>query len=94
MTKAQLEAVHEALCEIIDSWNSSGVDDDRGRSNDAVHITIHDDGSGFLGVRRCHHGAKGLDGQELNGVEDWHEFKDLDGLFELFRDQGIEVGDE
>lgn len=81
MTKSQIETVVGGLVEIIESWNDTDGED-RGRRNDAICLTLFDDGSGLLGRRRCF---------EMNHVEDWHDFKNLDELAELFRDQGLEV---
>jgi len=80
MNRSQLEAVHDALVEIIDGWNSSAADDDRGPSNDTICLTLGDDGAGFIGRRSA--------GQDT--VEDWHTFKDLDELVSVLKDEGVE----
>ena len=81
MTRTQLEAVWEALVEIVDSWNDAAADEDRGRSNDRICLTLCDDGSGSLGRRSW----------GIEAVEDWHDFADLDGLLKVFVDQGVEI---
>lgn len=82
MTRAQLEAVHDALTEIIDSWNDAAADDDRGRSHDALCLTIDDDGSGRIGRRAT---------WDEGRVEVWHDFNNMDELLQWFIDEGIEV---
>jgi hypothetical protein len=77
MTPAQLEAVHDALVQIVDSWNDAAADEDRGRSNDALCLTLYDDGSGRLGRRSPGNNYE---------VEDWHDFSDLAGLLAVLRD--------
>lgn len=52
MTRKQLEAVHDALTQLIDSWNDAAADEDRGRSNDGLVLTVFDDGSGTIGRRK------------------------------------------
>lgn len=86
MKKEQLEAVHEALVEILDAWNDAAADEDRGRANDALVLTLWDDGSGFLGRRDHCHDDK---------VEDFHEFHDFDGLLKtLTEKEGVELDSE
>jgi hypothetical protein len=79
MTRAQLEAVHDALVSIIDGWNDAAVVIGRGRANDALCLTLFDDGSGRLGRRA---------GWDFREVQDFHSFDDLDGLLALLREEG------
>lgn len=51
ITKQHLITVIEALTELIDEWNDLSMDEDRGRSNDALCLLIWDDGSGKLGTQ-------------------------------------------
>ena len=51
VTKEQVESVIEALTELINNWNDDSMDEDRGRSNDALCLLIWDDGSGKLGTQ-------------------------------------------
>ncbi len=85
MKRTQLEAVHEVLTELIDGLNDAAADEDRGRSNDALCLTVFDDGSGRCG-RRSHFAS--------NEVEDWHDFDDLAGLAKVLADMGVEMEDE
>lgn len=73
MTRQQLEAVVDCLVELVSDWNDAAEDEDRGRADDAICLTLCDDGSGRLGRRRT----------ASSEVEDWHEFNDLDGLIEV-----------
>jgi hypothetical protein len=84
VTKDQLEAVVDALAEVVDSWNEAAADDGRGPANDALCLTIWDDGSGSLGRRSW---------GTPNEVEDWHGFQDTAGLAEILADYGVEVHD-
>ena len=81
MTKAQLEAVVEALVEIVSSWNEAAADEDRGPGNDAICLTLGDDGSGSIGRRNWF----------ADSVEDFHDFADLDDLIGILKDEGTEV---
>lgn len=86
MTRAQLEAVHDALTQLVDAWNDAAADEDRGRSNDAICLTLFDDGSGRIGRRRA---------WERDRVEDWHDFDDLDGLVKVLTEgEGVEFEPE
>lgn len=85
MTRRQLEAVHDALAELIDSINDAGADEDRGRSNDALCLTIFDDGSGRLGCRKWF---------STGETEDWSDFDNFDQLVEVLKDQGVEIDEE
>lgn len=73
--------MHEALCQVIDGWNESAEDGDRGRANDAICLTIYDDGSGSLGKRSWPSTVE---------VEDIYEFHDSDGLLKILHDLGVE----
>lgn len=84
LTREQLEAVIEGLVVIVDSWNDAAADEDRGRSNDAICLTLWDDGSGRIGRRSWF---------ESNQVEDWHEFNNLDELIQKLRDEGLEIAE-
>lgn len=87
MTRKQLEAVHEALTEIIDSWNDAAADEDRGRSNDALVLTLDDDGSGSLGrrVRAWEYGVP-------DSVEDLYDFRDVGELLDVLANrEGVEL---
>lgn len=48
VNKAQLLKALDALIELIDDWNDLAADEDQGRSNDALILTLADDGSGYL----------------------------------------------
>jgi hypothetical protein len=50
ITKEQLKEAFDLLAELIDSWNDAAADDDRGRDNKVLCLTIWDDGSGRLGT--------------------------------------------
>lgn len=89
LTREKLEAVVDALVEVVGSWNDAAQDEDLGRSNDLLILTLADDGSGSVGRRRPDY--LGPDGQVVRDVEDWHEFADVDGLVRVLRDEGIEV---
>ena len=81
MTKAQLEAVHDALVEIIDSWNQAAADEDRGPSNDAICLTLYDDGSGTIGRRTF----------GIEGVEEFHGFDNFDSFVSILeKGEGVE----
>jgi hypothetical protein len=85
MTREALEAVVDALVGVVDSWNGAAADEDRGRSNDAICLTLYDDGSGTIGRR--HPGG--------SEVEDWHQFDTFNELVEKLRDgEGVEVEDD
>ncbi len=84
MTRNQLEAVVDAFVEIIDSWNDGDVDEDRGRSNNAICLTLWDDGSGKIGRRFS----------EGHEVEDFHEFDDIIDLVRVLSNEGIDVEGE
>ncbi len=73
--RAQLEAVHDALVEVVDAWNDAAADEDRGWSNNAICLTLYDDGSGSIGRRR---------GKDT--VEDWHDFDDFEQLVKVLKD--------
>jgi hypothetical protein len=92
ITKGQIASVMNALTEIVDSWNDAAQDDDRGRSNDLLILTVADDGSGHLGKR--HPTYKGPYGSDVIDVEDWHAFKDYEDLFGVFTAEGITVEDD
>lgn len=92
MTRAEIENVLNALAEIIDGWNDAAADEDRGRRNDALCLTVFDDGSGRLGRRCWTYSDK--PGEPDMDVEDWHDFDDADGLVKLLLDQGIEFEDK
>lgn len=51
ITRNQLITVVEALAELVDNWNDSSMDYDRGRDNNALCLLIWDDGSGRLGTQ-------------------------------------------
>lgn len=85
MTRTQLEAIHEALTELIDCWNAAAEDGDRGRAQDALCLTLYDDGSGSLGRRSPH----------TDQVEDWHTFNDAECLWRLLTEEwGLEGEDD
>lgn len=88
MTKAQLEAVIEELVAIVDSWNDAQADDDRGRGNDGIVLSLWDDGSGTIGRRRF-----GIGG-EPDDFEDWHDFADLEGLIGVLGAEGTELEED
>ena len=86
MTKSQLESVIDALVEIVDGWNDAAADDERGRANDAICLSLWDDGSGTLGRRAA---------WSINEVEDWHEFDNIDELLRVLLDgEGVELEKE
>lgn len=85
MTREQLEAVVNELVAVVDSWNDAQADDDRGKGNNAICLTLWDDGSGRIGVRRW-------DGKDGLTTEDMHDFADLDGLAKVLDDEGAEWG--
>lgn len=72
MTREQLEAVHEALTDLVGAWNDASADEDKGPNNHAITLTLWDDGSGRIGVRKFG-----------NEVEDMHGFDDFDGLVKV-----------
>lgn len=85
MTRDQLAAVVYALVEIIDSWNDSAADEDRGRSDDGICLTLWDDGSGNIS-RRVSGTAE---------VEDIHDFDNLNDLVDaLVYGEGVELDGE
>ncbi len=84
MTRSQLESVFDALVEIIDSWNSAAEDEDRGRSNNLICLTLGDDGSGMVGRR--------WPGEDR--VEDFHQFDDIGDLVRVLDSEGVEVEPE
>ena len=89
MTKAKLESVIDALVEIVDGWNDAAVDDDRGRSNDKICLTIYDDGSGFLGRRNDYDGPNG----KTTTIDDWHQFDGMEQLINVLKEEGVEFED-
>lgn len=88
MTKASLESVIDALVEIVDGWNDAAVDEDRGRSNDTLCLTLYDDGSGFLGRRDSYDGP---DGERVNDIDDWCEFSNIEELVTVLESEGVEI---
>lgn len=85
MTKRELEAVHEELVSIVDGWNDAAADEDRGRANDALCLTLYDDGSGRVGRRLWYENSR---------VEDFYGFNNLDDLLKALVDnENTEVDD-
>jgi hypothetical protein len=85
MTVEQLRAVWETLTELVDAWNDAAADEDRGRANNALAVTLYDDGSGRIGRRNWHDGT----------VDDWHEFNNFEELVVVLRDsEGVEFDPE
>lgn len=80
MKADQIEPLLNALAEIIDSWNDAQYDGDRGRGNNAITLTVYDDGSGRIGARRSH------DDQ----VEDLYDFNDAAQLADILEQEGVE----
>jgi hypothetical protein len=76
MTRSQLEAVHDMLAELIGSWNNAAAREDRGPPNNAIVLTVSDDGSGSIGRRRS--------GEDT--VEDFHAFRDVDELVKVLEE--------
>ncbi len=76
MTKQQLINVIDALTELVDAWNDGAADDDRGRADDFLVLTIADDGSGYLGRRPS----------GMSEIENMYQFDDVDQLAEILVD--------
>ncbi len=92
MTRQQLEAVVDALVEIVDGWNDAMVEDDRGRGDRRLCLTLHDDGSGTLGEVRE---AWIKEDMCMSHVEDFHEFRDLDELVKVLSEgEYVELDEE
>ena len=87
MTKAKFEAVVTMLVEIVDGWNESAIDEDRGRANDSIYLVLSDDGSGTIGR-----------GRPESDCDSAHSFDDFRELAEIlgheygvgFADDGLE----
>lgn len=77
MTKKDLESVVDGLAELIGEWNQAAEDGDRGAANDALVLTIMDDGSGSLGKR-------GWGGT----VDEIHQFDNAEHLAQLLGNEG------
>lgn len=81
MTREQLEVVHGALTELVDSWNDAAADEDRGRGNNALVLVLHDDGSGLIGQK--HWGC--------DDVQPHYEFDNFDELVKALKDgEGVD----
>jgi hypothetical protein len=83
MDRAHLKAVVEDLVDLVDSWNDAVADEDWGRADYALCLTLFDDGSGRLGRRDWGSGE----------VEDLHSFVNLDDLVRVLADEGVELGE-
>jgi hypothetical protein len=80
MTRQQLEAVIECLVEIAESWNEG----DRYENNNALCLTLYEDGSGRLGRRG-----------EFATVLDLHTFNSFEGLCRVLEDgEGVKFEDK
>lgn len=76
MTREQLTAVIDALAESADSTNDAMADDDRGRGNKAICLTIYEDGSGRIGYRGF--------GNEVEDVGDFDSVETVAQAMESF----------
>lgn len=91
MTKSQLEAVYDALVELADSWNDAAANEDRGRGNKFLILTIADDGSGMIGQRDPYKPSY----VSNTLISDHYEFKDFDEFVNILKDgEGVEIEEE
>lgn len=81
----ELEKVLDALARLAGGWNDAAADDDRGRTNHAVTLTVFDDGSGRIGQRKRFACPGDAD------TEDLHHFDNAEGLAKILIDYGEEV---
>lgn len=82
ISRKSLEEVVGALASEIDAWNRAAADDDRGPANDAICLTVFDDGSGRIG-KRC----------TFDVIENYFDFDNLDQLCDLMKSFGFKVTD-
>ncbi len=82
-SSSQIIETIDALAELVGSENRAAEDEDRGRANRALCVTVFDDGSGRLGRR-------GAGGGE---VEDYRDFGSAEELVALLRGEGVEIED-
>ena len=83
MTRQQLEAVIEALAEVVSSWNDGKVNEGRGHG---LCLTLYEDGSGRLGMRSSSYATY---------VQDTHTFGSFDGLCRVLEDgEGVAFDEE
>lgn len=71
MQKWHIKYVIYRLVDLIDSWNDACEDGDRGRCNDALTITIFDDGSGKVGTQFGEHFNPQFEFDNANELVEW-----------------------
>ncbi len=83
MTRDQLEAVIETLVELAAGLKDGSGDEERGRADYGLCLTLYANGSGRLGLR----GRR----VEFSNVEDFHTFGSFEGLCRALEDgEGVE----
>lgn len=80
-TREQLTEAAYALQALINLWNDSAADGDRGRDNGMLVLTMWDDGSGRIGLSHTYETDDGAFCSLNLNIQDG--FNDVEGLVDL-----------